>query len=141
MILDPKSPQAITFSPPVGATPPPPVPPITVTSTPDPLPSLIQPEKVDLNTLYSAIKDQQKKIDEMYLVVEKMRKASVRSMWLTIIFVVMPIILSVFALPYLMSTYMGTAGVDTNSGEIQKLLESGDFKAILQKAQSGGTTE
>lgn len=83
----------------------------------------------DIQKIQVSMEDQQKKIDAMYTTLEKIRKHNVVTMWLTIIFVVLPIVLSVFALPYLMKSYMGAlGGGDSTSSPL-------DVASILKQVQ------
>lgn len=125
------TPAPITINPVVSASAPIPV----TFTTPTPITvsaPVASTTIIDLPAIYNSVAELQKKIDEMYLVVDKMRKASVRSMWINIIFVVLPIALSIFALPFLMRSFLSTTGMDTSASSIQKLLEQ------VKSGQSGG---
>lgn len=51
------------------------------------------------------------KVDNIEKIVLKMKRHNTISMWLTIIFVVLPIAISVFALPYIMSSFTSSMGL------------------------------
>lgn len=82
----------------------------------------------ELDKIAGVLVDLQNKVDLIYVNSEKMRRAATRSMWLTIIFVVLPIAISIFALPVLMKTLLGSVG--ENGGAI-------DIQSIIKQAQSG----
>lgn len=52
------------------------------------------------------LEEQEKKIDEIHTVTEKIRKYFLISMWLTIIFFVLPLVVLVFMLPILINSYL-----------------------------------
>lgn len=60
--------------------------------------------------LKQIILDQQKKIDEIYISVEKTRKYLYWTMIATIIFFVLPLLVLAIAVPALISTYTATLG-------------------------------
>jgi len=93
------------------------------------VPTASVPEPATIQTIYNTLIEQQKKIDSMFITVEKMRVASVRSMWLTIIFVVLPIILSVFAIPFLAQSYLGSL---TEGGTASPI----DMKALMEQVKN-----
>lgn len=60
--------------------------------------------------LKQIILDQQKKIDEIYVSVEKTRKYLYWTMIATIVFFVLPLLIMAIAVPALISTYTATLG-------------------------------
>jgi type IV secretory pathway component VirB8 len=60
--------------------------------------------------LKKIIEDQQQKIDEIYISVEKTRKYLFWTMIATLVFFVLPLILMAITLPALISTYTSTLG-------------------------------
>ena len=90
----------------------------------------------DMQKIQASMEDQQKKIDAMYTTLEKIRKHNVVTMWLTIIFVVLPIVLSVFALPYLMRSYAGALG----GGDTASPLDISSILKQVQNAKAGQVT-
>lgn len=73
--------------------------------------------------ILSLLESQGKKIDDLTLTLTKMKRRSTIGMWLTIIFVVLPVVASVFFLPALMSSYLGTVGVGAEGGSSPQTAE------------------
>lgn len=75
-----------------------------------------------------------KKIEHVETMVATMKRRSTISMWLTIIFVVLPIVGSIFALPYLMNQLTSSMGLGDLSG-LQ--IESEDTTGTMPAAVPG----
>lgn len=58
--------------------------------------------------LKKIIEDQQQKIDQIYISVEKTRKYLYWTMVATIVFFVLPLIVMIFALPAMIASYTST---------------------------------
>ncbi len=87
--------------------------------------------KAEIQKLTALITDLDAKVNILLENSEKMRKSASRSMWLTIIFVVLPIAISIIAIPFLMKTLTGSMGLSggDSASSISSLLEQ------LQKGQ------
>lgn len=61
--------------------------------------------------LEDRIKELSQKIDAVYVSVEKTRRYFLIILWVTVLTVVLPIIVLVFALPAFLNSYMGVLGM------------------------------
>ncbi len=85
--------------------------------------------KAEIQKLTALITDLDAKVNILLENSERVRKSASRSMWLTIIFVALPIVVSVIALPFFVKTFLGSMGLSGTDGE--------GVSSALQELQKG----
>jgi hypothetical protein len=81
----------------------------------------------------SQLRKMEEKIDAVYKVVEKMRRYYLITMWVTIFFLVAPLVAGVFVIPFFLNSYIGTLIADDSSPE--SILDVAQFDVLKELLQ------